>query len=146
MAVRICKFVCLLHCMLIHKPKIFNLQSEWIEVFFARSFCTLGIVLLDQITKLLVKGFSLPFLDFITRECSSTKYSIIGDFLRLTFVENPGMAFDRQSATIVSWPSSLWSQASNFYYIYRVRNEAFIVRLTLAMILAGYREPIDRSL
>jgi signal peptidase II len=72
---------------------------------------------------------------------------IIGDFLRLTFVENPGMAFGieiggRLFLTIFSLIASI----GIFYYIYRVRNEAFIIRLTLAMILGGaIGNLIDRS-
>jgi len=72
---------------------------------------------------------------------------VIGDFLRLTFVENPGMAFGieiggRLFLTIFSMIASI----GIFYYIYRVRNEAFIIRLTLAMILGGaIGNLIDRS-
>jgi signal peptidase II len=111
-------------------------------------FVTLGIVLLDQITKLLVKGFSLPFFDFYHQGMQiGQSIPVIGDFLRLTFVENPGMAFGieiggRLFLTIFSLIASI----GIFYYIYRVRNEAFIIRLTLAMILGGaIGNLIDRS-
>ena len=111
-------------------------------------FVTLGIVLLDQITKLLVKGFSLPLFNFYHQGLQlGQSIPMIGDFLRLTFVENPGMAFGieiggRLFLTIFSLIASI----GIFYYIYRVRNEAFIVRLTLAMILGGaIGNLIDRS-
>jgi signal peptidase II len=63
---------------------------------------------------------------------------VIGDFLRLTFVENPGMAFGieisgRLFLTLFSFVASV----GIFYYIYRLRKEPFIVRFTLAMILGG---------
>ncbi len=63
---------------------------------------------------------------------------VIGDFLRLTFIENSGMAFGieiggRLLLTIFSFVASI----GIFYYIYHVRNEPLIVRLTLAMILGG---------
>ncbi len=112
-------------------------------------FVTFGIILLDQITKLLVKGFSLPLFEVYHQGMQlGQSIPVIGDFRRLTFVENPGMAFGidiggRYFLTIFS----LIASVGIFYYIYRVRNEAFIVRLTLAMILGGaIGNLIDRSL
>jgi signal peptidase II len=117
--------------------------------FFLRVlFVTLGIVFLDQITKLFVKGFSIPFFDFYHQGMQlGQTIPVIGDFLRLTFVENPGMAFGidiggRLFLTIFSLIASI----GIFYYIYRVRNEAFIIRFTLAIILGGaIGNLIDRS-
>jgi signal peptidase II len=112
-------------------------------------FVTLGIVLLDQITKLLVKGFYFPLFDLYHQGMRlGQSIPVIGDFFRLTFVENPGMAFGieiggKYFLTIFSLIASI----GIFYYIYRIRNEAFVVRLTLAMILGGaIGNLIDRSL
>ncbi len=55
-------------------------------------FVTLGVVLLDQITKLLIHGFSFLGLTVKGFEYGES-VDIIGSFLRLTFVENPGIAF-----------------------------------------------------
>jgi len=102
-------------------------------------FVTLCIVLLDQATKLLVKGFSLPFFDFYHQGMQlGQSIPVIGDFIRLTFVENPGMVFGidiggRMFLAIFTLIASI----GIFYYLYRVRNEAFIIRLTLAIILGG---------
>jgi signal peptidase II len=102
-------------------------------------YVTLGVVFLDQITKLLVKGFTLPVFDYYHQGMLlGQSIPVLGDFFRLTFVENPGMAFGieiggRLFLTIFSMIASI----GIFYYIYRVRNEAFIVRLTLALILGG---------
>jgi len=102
-------------------------------------FVTLGIVLLDQITKLLVKGFYLPIFDFYHQGMQlGQSIPVIGDFLRLTFIENPGMAFGidiggRLFLAIFTFIASI----GIFYYLYRVRNEAFAIRLTLAIILGG---------
>lgn len=49
-----------------------------------------AIVLLDQITKLLVKG--VPFLGIEGMPLHSS-FSFIGDLIRITYVENPGIAF-----------------------------------------------------
>jgi len=102
-------------------------------------YVTLAIVILDQVTKLLVKGFTLPIVHYYHQGMQlGQSIPVIGDFLRLTFVENPGMAFGieiggRLFLTVFSFLAS----AGIFYYIYHLRKESFIVRLTLAMILGG---------
>jgi signal peptidase II len=102
-------------------------------------YVTLCIVVLDQVTKLLVKGFTLPILNYYHQGMQlGQSIPVIGDFLRLTFVENPGMAFGieiggRLFLTIFSFAASI----GIFYYIYHLRKESLIVRLTLAMILGG---------
>ena len=102
-------------------------------------YVTLCIVFLDQVTKLLVKGFTLPIFEYYHQGMQlGQSIPVIGDFLRLTFVENPGMAFGieiggRLFLTLFSLAASI----GIFYYIYRLRKEPFIIRLTLAMILGG---------
>ena len=102
-------------------------------------YVTLCIVVLDQVTKMLVKGFTLPVFEYYHQGMRlGQSIPVLGDFLRLTFVENPGMAFGieisgRLFLTIFSFVASV----GIFYYIYHLRKEPFIVRLTLAMILGG---------
>jgi signal peptidase II len=102
-------------------------------------YVTLCVVFLDQVTKLLVKGFSLPIFDYYHQGMQlGQSIPVIGDFFRLTFVENPGMAFGieiggRFFLTLFSLAASI----GIFYYIYRLRKEPFIVRFTLALILGG---------
>ena len=50
------------------------------------------LVLLDQCTKLLVKGFDAFGISHTGMELGDS-IPVVGDVLRLTFVENPGMAF-----------------------------------------------------
>ena len=97
------------------------------------------IVILDQVTKLLVKGFTVPFLDFYHSGMQlGASVPILGDFLRLTFIENPGMAFGidiggRLFLTIFSVIASI----GILVYLYRIREESLAVRVPLAMILGG---------
>jgi len=102
-------------------------------------YVTLGIVLLDQITKLLVKGFTLPIIQYYHEGMQlGQSIPIIGDFLRLTFIENPGMAFGIEiSGRLFLALFTLFASIGILYYIYRVRHEQFIIRLTLAIILGG---------
>ena len=86
-----------------------------------------------------MKGFTLPIFEYYHQGMQlGQSIPVIGDFLRLTFVENPGMAFGieiggRLFLTLFSFVASV----GIFYYIYRLRKEPFIIRLTLAMILGG---------
>ena len=97
------------------------------------------VVLLDQVAKLLIKGFKIPFLHFYhSGILVGSGFSVIGDFLRVTFIENPGMAFGidvggKLFLTIFSIAASI----GIFVYLYKIRQEAFVIRLALALILGG---------
>ena len=102
-------------------------------------YVTGTLVILDQLTKLLVKGFTISFLDFYHAGMQlGASIPILGDFLRLTFIENPGMAFGidiggRLFLTIFSIVAS----AGILFYLYKIREESLAVRVPLAMILGG---------
>jgi signal peptidase II len=66
--------------------------------------------------------------------------NVIGNFLRVTFVENPGIAFGIDFGTTSKLFLSLFSIAASVgivYYLYKVRHEKFIMRFALALILGG---------
>ena len=97
------------------------------------------IVLSDQITKFLVKGFSLPSLG-ISIEGMKYGFSkpLIGDFLRLTYIENPGMAFGIDLGGKLFFSLfSIVASVGILVYLYRVRKEHLGFRIALAMILGG---------
>ena len=55
---------------------------------------TIVIVISDQLSKIVVKGFSIPALGISVEGMHyGVSRPILGDFLRLTYIENPGMAF-----------------------------------------------------
>src|SRR3972149_5812137 len=97
------------------------------------------IVVVDHIAKFLVKGFDIPSLGLYHAGIPlGASYPVIGDFLRLTFIENPGMAFGidvggKLFLTIFSIGASI----AIFIYLYKIRTEAFVIRLALAFILGG---------
>lgn len=101
-----------------------------------------GVILfLDQVTKLLVKGFSIPFLN-ITYEgmYHGQRIPVIGDFFRLTFIENPGMAFGFDPGIgLKLWISvfSLVASIGLLIYMYFIRNQDFSLRLAIAFIFGG---------
>jgi len=102
---------------------------------------TLLIVLVDQITKLFIKGFSLPVLQIHNSGLNyGEKHEILGSFLRITFVENPGMAFGIDLGLSSKFFLSVFSIVASIgilIYLYKIKNEGFMLRFSLALILAG---------
>lgn len=102
---------------------------------------TLLVVLTDQITKLLVKGFAIPFLNLrFDGMYHGQRIPVIGDFFRLTFVENPGMAFGFDPGSDFKLWISVFSLAASIgliLYLYMVRHHYLSLRIALAFILGG---------
>lgn len=100
---------------------------------------TFSIVIVDQLSKLWVKGIDIPSLGI---NIQGMRYGfskqILGDFLRLTYIENPGMAFgiDLGGKLFFSLFSILLS-IGILYYLFRARKEIFGFRISLALILGG---------
>lgn len=102
-------------------------------------FLSLFIVVADQATKLLVKGLHIPALGIsIEGRMYGVSTPLLGDFLRLTYIENPGMAFgiDLGGKLFFSIFSILASIAI-LVYLYHARHEHLGFRLSLALILGG---------
>jgi signal peptidase II len=101
----------------------------------------LFLVIADQVTKLSVKGFNIPFLKVhYDGMAMGSSIDVLGSFLRLTYVENPGMAFGIELGGVYKFFLSLFSILASIgllYYMYRIRNEKFLMRFSLAMILGG---------
>lgn len=109
---------------------------------------TFFVVLVDQISKLLVKGVSIPFLGLhIPGMRYGSSIPVLGDFFRLTYIENPGMAFGVDPGGKLFF--SLFSIALSIgilYYLYHARKAKFSLRFSLALILGGaIGNMIDRT-
>ncbi len=97
---------------------------------------------------MLVKGISIPFLGL---EIQGMRYGssipILGDFFRLTYIENPGMAFGFDPGGKLFF--SLFSIALSIgilYYLYHARNDRWGLKVALALILGGaIGNMIDRT-
>lgn len=104
-------------------------------------YLTLVTVLIDQATKLAVKGFKIPFLNFeYFGMYHGQSIPVAGDFFMLTFVENPGMAFGIDlNSTAKPWISifSVVASIGLFFYLYSVRKQSRSMRVALALILGG---------
>lgn len=97
------------------------------------------IVILDQIAKLLVKGFSIPFLNFYHPGMQlGASIPILGEFFRLTFIENPGMAFGIDiGGKLFLTLFSLAASIGILWYVWKVREESLAIRVPLGLILGG---------
>jgi signal peptidase II len=104
-------------------------------------FLSLFIVIVDQITKLLVKGFSIPFLNFNYEGMYyGQSIPIINDFFRLTYIENPGMAFGFDPGENFKLAISLFSLIASIgliFYLYLIRDKSLSLRISIAFILGG---------
>lgn len=100
---------------------------------------TFGIVAVDQVTKMLVKGIHIPALG-IDIEGMRYGYStpVLGDFFRLTYIENPGMAFGFDpGAKLFFTLFSILLTIGILYYLLKAKDEPAVTRASLAMILGG---------
>jgi len=104
-------------------------------------YLSLGVVVIDQITKLMVKGFSIPFLNINYEGMYlGQMIPVIGDFFRFTFVENPGMAFGYDPGSSFKLIISIFSLAASIglvFYLYVIRDKSWSLRIAIALILGG---------
>ncbi len=104
-------------------------------------YSTLFIVIADQITKFFVKGGTIPILNIhVDGMYYGQSINVIGDFFKLTFVENPGLAFGIEVGDSLKLMLSLFTLLASigiFYYLYKSRHQKLIVRISLAFILGG---------
>jgi signal peptidase II len=104
-------------------------------------YASLFIVIIDQVSKLLVKGGTIPILGIhIDGMRYAESVRVFGDYVRVTFVENPGMAFGievGESSKLFLSLFSLIASIGIIVYLFKVKNQKLIVRLSFAFILGG---------
>ena len=104
-------------------------------------FVSFLVVLIDQISKLSVKGFSIPFINFHHNGMyEGQRIKVLGNFFRITFIENPGMAFGLNPGTNFKlWISvfSILASIGIIIYLFLMKKERFTLRFSLALILGG---------
>jgi len=104
-------------------------------------FVSLFIVIADQLSKYFIKGGTIPLINLhVTGMSYGESINVIGDFFKLTFVENPGIAFgidvDGVSKLLLSL-FTLLASIGVFYYLWKSKEQKLIIRLALAFILGG---------
>jgi len=104
-------------------------------------FLTLLLFIADQLSKLFVKGFSLPLLNIKHTGLSlgETK-PLIGNLLNITLVENPGIAFGIVPGTILKeliLVLTILLCIGLSIYLLTAKNADRRVRISIGLILAG---------
>jgi len=104
-------------------------------------YFTFGVVFVDQLSKFYIKGINIPLLNISFEGMYyGESISVIGNFFKITFIENPGMAFGfNPGSDFKLWISvfSLIASIGLIVYLYVVRNKSLSLRIALAMILGG---------
>ncbi|MFN5007337.1 MAG: signal peptidase II [Ignavibacteria bacterium] len=104
------------------------------------------LVLIDQITKVAVKGYNLFGFRHEGMHLGES-FPVFGEIVRITFVENPGMAFGVEfgSGKIVLTLFSLLASFALVYYLRVINNANRWIRIAIMLILAGaFGNFIDR--
>lgn len=104
-------------------------------------YLTLAVIITDQISKFYIKGISIPFLNFkLEGMYLGESIQVIGDFFKITFTENPGMAFGFDPGSDFKLFISIFSLVASialFIYLFSVRNKSLSLRIAIALILGG---------
>jgi len=99
------------------------------------------ILLADQFSKLYIKGLVIPFFVPVNSGLSAGEsIPLINNFLHITLLENPGMAFGFDPGSDFKLWISLFSLVASvglLVYLYMVRSKALILRIAIALILGG---------
>ncbi len=98
----------------------------------------LVFIFLDQITKILVKGFSIFGFEHYGFNYGES-ISVLGDFLHFTYIENPGMAFGISfgAGKIFLSLFSIIAASGLAWYLSKIDFAKRAVKLGIALILAG---------
>lgn len=104
-------------------------------------YLSFAVVVIDQVSKLMVKGFSIPFLNIDYEGMYlGQMVPIIDDFFRFTFVENPGMAFGYDPGSNFKLIISIFSLVASIgliFYLYVIRDKSWSLKIAIALILGG---------
>ena len=104
-------------------------------------YLSLAIVISDQISKFYIKGISIPFLNIkFEGMYLGESIPVIGDFFKITFTENPGIAFGFDPGSDFKLFISVFSLIASvglLIYLFTVRDKSLSLKLAIALILGG---------
>lgn len=102
-------------------------------------FISLFIIIADQITKILVKGLSLPSLGIDIKGMHyQQSIPVFGNWFKITFIENPGMAFGLQiGGKLFLSIFTILATLMILFFLFKNRHNSLYLRIALALILGG---------
>lgn len=105
---------------------------------------SLFLLLIDQTSKILVKGSTLFGIKGMPLHHSTP---VFGNWFNITFIENPGMAFGLEVAPkLFLTVFSIVAAAAILFYLWKVKDAPFWYRFSLSLIFSGaVGNVIDRT-
>jgi len=104
-------------------------------------YYSLIVIIIDQITKLLVKGFKIPFLGIHHKGLKiNSSIKIWDDIIQITHVENYGIAFGidfGREFKVLLTIFTIIAAMLILYYLYLSRYKDFKIRLAIALTFGG---------
>ncbi|HSD64880.1 MAG TPA: signal peptidase II [Ignavibacteriaceae bacterium] len=100
-------------------------------------FVSFLVVIVDQVTKLWVKGIPGIHLNGLF---PGEKIPLIGNLFSITLVENPGIAFGITFGSEFKLLLSIFTLLASiglFVFFFKIRNKSFGLKLSIALILGG---------
>lgn len=107
------------------------------------------IILADQITKLVVKGFSFTLINVQHAGLNhGDSIPVLNNFFHITLVENPGIAFGIDLHPDVKLIFSIFTIIASIalvVYLFTIKNQDLSIRIPVAVIIGGaFGNLIDR--
>ncbi len=110
------------------------------QVQSSRTYFIIAIILVifDQLTKIAVKGFNIFGIEH-TGMMLGESIQLIGDFLRITFVENEGMAFGIKfgSGKIFLSLFSVIASIALGIFLHKLKQYSLFAKIPIMLIFAG---------
>ena len=104
-------------------------------------FISLAIVIIDQFSKLYIKGISLPLLKIHHRGMyQGQQIPLLDDLFNITYIENPGIAFGINLGStfkLLICIFTLIAVIALLIYFFRIKDKPFLFRFPLALIIGG---------
>lgn len=104
-------------------------------------YLTLAVIITDQLSKFYIKGISIPVLNIKFEGMHlGESIPVIDDFFRITFTENPGMAFGFDPGSDFKLLISVFSLIASFgllIYLFTIRKKSLSLKIAIALILGG---------
>ena len=96
-------------------------------------FIPLTVIFLDQVSKIYIKNY------WITNNLFYSKINIVGDYFRLIFLENPGIAFGIDTSNFHLYVTLLTIIAVLIlsFYLYKLIIKNSYEKLSMSFILGG---------
>jgi len=104
-------------------------------------FVSFAVLIIDQLSKLYIKGFSFPIFGIQHRGMyQGQQIPVWSDLFNITFVENSGIAFGINFGIEFKLLVSLFTIVAVItlcYYLLRIKNKPLPLRLSVALIIGG---------